>query len=240
MHAKPSTLLVINPNSTQVVTDHISLALEVFRRPGSNEGPRIVCETLTSGPPGIESQAHVDGISEKLITWFEAHPHYRNVDAVVLACFSDPGMVALRETLSCPVFGSAECAYLTAAAMGDKFGVISILSRAIGRHKRQVRLLGLEHKLAEDLPIEVNVVDLVKEDLTFTRMLSVGKTLIDKHGARVIIMGCAGMARYRARLEAELAVPVIDPTQAGVAIAVGQLLVRGMAAGSIAAAKKAA
>ena len=144
MHAKPSTLLVINPNSTQVVTDHISLALEPFRRPGSTEGPAIVCETLTSGPPGIESQAHVDGISEKLIAWFEAHPHYRNVDAVVLACFSDPGMEALRETLSCPVFGSAECAYLTAAAMADKFGVISILSRAIGRHKRQVRLLGLE------------------------------------------------------------------------------------------------
>ena len=71
------------------------------------------------------------------------------------------------------------------------------------------------------------MVDLVKEDLTFTRMLSVGKTLIDKHGARVIIMGCAGMARYRARLEAELKVPVIDPTQAGVAMAIGQLLVRG-------------
>ena len=240
MKQAQSTLLVINPNSTQVVTDHISLALEPFRRPGSTEGPAIVCETLTSGPPGIESQAHVDGISEKLIAWFEAHPHYRNVDAVVLACFSDPGMVALRETLSCPVFGSAECAYLTAASMGDKFGVISILSRAVGRHKRQVRLLGLEHKLAEDLPIEVNVVDLVKEDLTFTRMLSVGKTLIDKHGARVIIMGCAGMARYRARLEAELAVPVIDPTQAGVAIAIGQLLVRGMAVGSGIVTKRAA
>ena len=117
MKPAQSTLLVINPNSTQVVTDHISLALEVFRRP---DGPAILCETLTSGPPGIESQAHVDGISEKLIAWFEAHPHYRNVDAVVLACFSDPGMVALRETISVPVFGSAECAYLTAAAMGDK------------------------------------------------------------------------------------------------------------------------
>ena len=217
------TLLVINPNSSQVVTDHISLALEIFRRP---DGPQIVCETLTSGPPGIESQAHVDGISEKLIAWFDAHPHYRRVDALVLACFSDPGMVAMRETLDYPVFGSAECAYLTAASMADKFGVISIMSRAIGRHKKQVRLMGLEHKLAEDLPIEVNVVDLVKEDLTYTRMLSVGKTLIDKHGARVIIMGCAGMARYRARLEGELKVPVIDPTQAGVAMAIGHLLVR--------------
>ena len=72
------------------------------------------------------------------------------------------------------------------------------------------------------------------------RMLSVGKTLIDQHGARVIIMGCAGMARYRARLEVELGVPVIDPSQAGVAMAIGQLLVRGMAAGATAVAKKAA
>ena len=41
------TLLVINPNRTQVVTDHISLALEPFRRP---DGPAIVCETADQRP----------------------------------------------------------------------------------------------------------------------------------------------------------------------------------------------
>ena len=53
MSAKPSTLLVINPNSTQVVTDHISLALEPFRRP---DGPAIICETLTSGHPASKAR----------------------------------------------------------------------------------------------------------------------------------------------------------------------------------------
>ena len=217
------TLFVINPNSTQAVTDHISLALEPYR---VADGISIVCETLRSGPPGIESQAHVDGISEKLIAYFDAHPEHAQADAVVLACFSDPGFYAVRETLSCPVYGSAECAYLTAAAMGAKFGVISILSRAIPRHKRQVRLLGLEQKLAEDLAIEINVVDLVKEDITFARMKDVGTTLVRQHGANVVIMGCAGMARYRERLEEALQVPVIDPTQAAVGIALGNLLAR--------------
>ena len=217
------TLFVINPNSTQAVTDHISLALEPYR---VADGISIVCETLRSGPPGIESQAHVDGISEKLIAYFDAHPEHAQADAVVLACFSDPGFYAMRETLSCPVYGSAECAYLTAAAMGAKFGVISILSRAIPRHKRQVRLLGLEQKLAEDLAIEINVVDLVKEDITFARMKDVGTTLDRQHGANVVIMGCAGMARYRERLEEALQVPVIDPTQAAVGIALGNLLAR--------------
>jgi len=218
------TLFVINPNSTQAVTDHISLALEPFR---IANGPAIVCETLRSGPPGIESQAHVDGISEKLIEYFATHPQYANADAMVLACFSDPGFHAMRETLACPVYGSAECAYLTAAAMADRFGVISILSRAIPRHKRQVRLMGLEHKLAEDLAIEIGVVDLAQEDLTFARMREVGATLKNRHGARVLIMGCAGMARYRARLEETLDIPVIDPTQAAVSMALGRMLALG-------------
>ena len=229
------TLFVINPNSTQAVTDHISLALEPFRTAG---GPKIVCETLKSGPPGIESQAHVDGISEKLIEYFAAHPQHAGADAVVLACFSDPGFYAMRETLACPVYGSAECAYLTAAATADRFGVISILSRAVPRHKRQVRLMGLEHKLAEDLAIEIGVVDLAQEDITFARMREVGGTLKSKHGAKVVIMGCAGMARYRARLEDALDIPVIDPTQAAVSIALGQLLVR--SAGAAGAVRKAA
>jgi Asp/Glu/hydantoin racemase len=222
------TLLVINPNSTQAVTDHISLALEPFR---ALRGPAIVCETLPSGPPGIESQAHVDGISEKLIAWFAAHPEKRDADAVVLACFSDPGFHAMRETLTCPVYGSAECAYLTAAATADRFGVISILSRAIPRHKRQVRLLGLEHRLAEDLAIEIGVLGLSQEDVTFARMREVGNTLKTRHGAQAIIMGCAGMARYRDRLEEALDLPVIDPTQAAVGIAMGRLLARGAGQG---------
>ena len=229
------TLFVINPNSTQAVTDHISLAVEPFRTAG---GPKIVCETLKSGPPGIESQAHVDGISEKLIEYFAAHPQHAGADAVVLACFSDPGFHAMRETLACPVYGSAECAYLTAAATADRFGVISILSRAVPRHKRQVRLMGLEHKLAEDLAIEIGVVDLAQEDITFARMREVGGTLKSKHGAKVVIMGCAGMARYRARLEDALDIPVIDPTQAAVSIALGQVLVR--SAGAAGAVRKAA
>jgi Asp/Glu/hydantoin racemase len=46
------------------------------------------------------------------------------------------------------------------------------------------------------------------------------------------------MARYRTRLEEALDLPVIDPTQAAVSIALGQMLVR--RAGATTAARKAA
>jgi allantoin racemase len=101
--------------------------------------------------------------------------------------------------------------------------VISILARVIARHRRQVRLLGLEDRLAADLPIERGVVALADEEATFARMLEVGRSLVDGHGADVVVMGCAGMARYRTRLEDALKVPVIDPTQAAVAMAIGIL-----------------
>ena len=217
-------ILVINPNSTRDVTAHIDRSLQGLR---FADGPRIVCDTLLTGPPGIESQAHVDGTSERLLAYFAANPDHRKAQAVVLACFSDPGLYALREVLPCPVLGSAECAYLTAAARGERFGVISILARVVARHRRQVRLLGLEHKLAADLPIERSVVALSDEEATFGRMREVGGRLVTEHGADVVVMGCAGMARYRDRLEDALQVPVIDPTQAAVAMAIGILRQRG-------------
>src|SRR5258708_12236185 len=52
-------ILVINPNSTQAVTDGIDRAMEPLRMAG---GPTIECVTLKEGPPGIETQAHVESV----------------------------------------------------------------------------------------------------------------------------------------------------------------------------------
>ena len=219
----PRRILVVNPNSTEIITDQMSLALEGFRFTG---GPLIQCETLRSGPPGIESQAQVDGLTERLLTEFQTNAEWRGADAVVVACFSDPGVAALREMLEQPVLGIAECAYYTAAALGDRFGVIAILSRSIPRHRRQQRLLGLEHRVAGELPLELSVVELSNEDLAWQRLAAVGKRLRDECAANALVMGCAGMARYRERLELEIGLPVIDPTQSAVAMAGGLVMAR--------------
>ena len=51
-------------------------------------------------------------------------------------------------------------------------------------------------------------------------MTDVGKRLAEEKGADVLVMGCAGMARYRTRLEDALGLPVIDPTQAAAGMAI--------------------
>ena len=56
---------------------------------------------------------------------------------------------------------------------------------------------------------------------TLERMVAVGRELKDRDGAQAVIMGCAGMARHRLALEDALGIPVIDPTQAAVTMALG-------------------
>ena len=57
-------ILVINPNSTEAVTRGIDEACGPLRMPG---GPDIECVTLKEGPPGIETQQHVDGVVSPLL-----------------------------------------------------------------------------------------------------------------------------------------------------------------------------
>lgn len=54
-------------------------------------------------------------------------------------------------------------------------------------------------------------------------MIATGKRLRDEDGAEVLIMGCAGMADYRDRLESETGLPVVEPCQAAAAMAIGRI-----------------
>lgn len=211
-------ILVINPNSSQRVTDAISVAVAPLRLQG---GPAVDCICLPDGPAGIETQDHVDHAG-RLVARAVAE-HAQAADAFVVACFSDPGLHAAREATAKPVMGIAESGLLMAMALGNHIGIISILATSIARHWRYVRAMGIESRVAADLPVGLGVAQLADEATTFARMREVGRTLIEAHGADVLVMGCAGMARYRGALEQELGRPVVDPSQAAVGMALTAL-----------------
>ncbi|MEK6244784.1 MAG: aspartate/glutamate racemase family protein [Pseudomonadota bacterium] len=211
-------ILVINPNSTEAVTRGIDEACAPLRIPG---GPGIECLTLKEGPPGIETQQHVDGVVAPMLKLIREKE--KDCAAFVIACYSDPGLHSLREATKKPVLGISECGILTALTLGQKFGVIAILKQSIPRHLRYVGALGVSERLAGELPVGLRVVELSDEKRTYGRMVEVGKTLRDTHGADVVIMGCAGMARYRKPLQDDLGIPVVEPTQAAVAMAIGRV-----------------
>jgi len=213
-----ASILVINPNSTAAVTRGIDDACEPLRIPG---GPAIECVTLADGPPGIESQRDVESVVAPLLRLVGERE--RDYDAFVIACYSDPGLHAVREVTKKPVLGIAECAILTALTLGHRFGVIAILRKSIARHLRYLAAIGVSGRLAAELPVELGVSELADEGRTFKRMVAVGEKLRDDHGADVVVMGCAGMARYRKPLQDAIGIRVVEPTQAAVAMAVGRV-----------------
>ena len=206
---------VINPNSNKYVTLAMNEAVQPLRLHG---GPKIECITLSKGPFGVESDKDVEMASSLVL---EEVVNDTLADAFVIACYSDPGLTEARKRTRKPVFGMAESAILMAVTRGGDFGVISILDQSVPRHIKHLRERGMEHFCAGDRPINMTVAESASGTDAFTRLTKVGTTLRDKDGAKSIILGCAGMAKYREALEFELGIPVIDPVQAGAAMALG-------------------
>jgi allantoin racemase len=212
-------ILVINPNSTQAVTDGIDRALEPLRIAG---GPQFECVTLREGPPGIQSQHDADAVVAPLVRMVSERQS--DCDGFVIACYSDPGLHGAREATRKPVLGIAECGVLTAMTLGHRFGVIAILATSIPRHLRQLGAMGVMDRLAAELPVGLQVTELTNADRTLQRLVDTGRRLVQDHGADVVVMGCAGMAQYRDRLQDALGVPVVEPTQAAAGMAMARVL----------------
>lgn len=214
-----ANVVVVNPNSTRTVTEGIRDAVGLVP---DAERLNIKYETLAEGPPGIETDAHVSAVITPLLRLVKARD--KDADAFVIACFSDPGIAQLREATGKAVHGIGECAYRSAAADGRMFGVISIVAESVPRHRRYLQRLGLISQLAGDRPLELSVLELADAGRTRDRLGTVARTLVSEDGAHSLILGCAGMAAYRAALENELGCPVIDPCQAAISAVAASVL----------------
>ena len=212
-------VVVINPNSNQTVTDGLEKSLSYFNH---FEGCIIECVTLEEGPFGIESQLDSDSVVIPLANIVKSR---KDAAAFVIACYSDPGIDACRSIASQPVFGIQESGVLTALSRADLFGVIAISDASVERHRRYLARMQVLNRLAGELALNISVDESANGTGTYQRLVEVGYQLI-KMGAGVIILGCAGMSRHRLNLEAELGIPVIDPTQAAVSMAVGTILLK--------------
>lgn len=211
-----NSLVVINPNSSQQVTDGIDAAVDPLR----SFGIPIRCLTLSVGPPGIETQRQADLAIAPMLELAAAQ---NDAAGYVIACFGDPGLHAMRDQTPKPVVGIQEASVVTALTLGQRFGVISILPASVPRHLRAFGAMGLLDRLAGDRALGLGVADLTDDAKSLDAMIATGKRLRDEDGADVLIMGCAGMARYRDPLQAATGLPVVEPTQAAVSMALGQI-----------------
>lgn len=212
-----SRILVINPNSSHSVTAAISDAVSPLRVPN---GPAIDCITLADGPPGIATQRDADSVIVPLCRLVEEE----TADAYVLACFSDPGLQAVREAArGRPVMGIAEWGLLRALTLGERFGIVALSASSVRRQQRLVRQMGLEGRYAGSWPVNLSAAD-TTGDTVGEQLAEAGRALVRERGADVVVLGCAGMARHRLAIAGACGHPVVEPSQQAVAAALGAVL----------------
>ncbi|MGD0432800.1 MAG: aspartate/glutamate racemase family protein [Acetobacteraceae bacterium] len=206
-------ILVINPNCSGDCSAGIEAAIAPFRFAG---GPVLEVATLAEGPPAIYSWRDWHSVVEPMCRLIEREP----ADAYVIACASDPGIEAARAVTRRPVFGVFRSAVAAAVSRAERFGVIAIVEASKARHLLALRAMGLADRLAAEVALNVTMETLLDPDLARERLIAAGRELVAA-GAGAVVLGCTGMAHHRAALADAVGLPVIEPCQAGVLMAIG-------------------
>ncbi len=206
-------LLIINPNISLSVTELI----EAEARRTAAADTQILMATAPSGVAYIETrfEALLGGHAAAVI----AGEQLGNYDAVVVAAFGDPGLLALREVLEVPVVGLTEAALMTAAQLGQRFSIIAISQRITPWYRECVEHNGLLGRLASIRHLDRPLRDAgsVQEDHG-QRLLELCHLAVKEDGADVLILAGAPLAGLARGLAGHLPVPVVD----GVSCAVAQ------------------
>lgn len=204
-------VLAINPNSDQACTDGIAAALAPFARPGAL---RFDVMTLTRGPPAVASWRDWYSVAIPLCDAVQAEP----ASAYILACVSDPGLEAVREVTSRPVFGPFRCAVASALARAERFGIIAFVEASKARQRRALQAMGVEARLAATEALNLPMTTLTDPIASRPALIAAARRLAGA-GSEVIVLGCAGLAPHRAAVEEAIGRPVIEPIAAAGAMA---------------------
>lgn len=210
-------ILVINPNCNETVTRGMDRALESCRA-GSNID--ITCMTLADGPLSIQTDEDISAAVPLVVREICSND---DADAFIIACYADPGLDESRSESKKAVFGIQESAVALSATYGRRFGVLALGREAIQRHIAYVRHLGCQDFHAGERPLDVSVDDAANDPEVLHKIIATGRQLVEEDGAETVILGCAGLAMHRKAAQLELGVPIIDPVEAAVTMAIETL-----------------
>jgi allantoin racemase len=200
-------ILWINPGGTSADDERVKSVLESVKRPD------VRCDVahLTKGPDNLEYHYYehlVTGEVLDLIRRAERDGYH----ASVVGCFYDPGLREARELVRMPVVVPAEASMHIAATLGHKFSIIVGRRKWIPKMEDNVRMYGLEKKLASFRVLNFTVNRMRKDRKGLERAVErEARLATEEDGAEVITLGCTVEAGFSTRLMQRLNIPVVDP-----------------------------
>lgn len=199
-------ILLVNSNTSAATTQQVAAAARAL-------APDAEFTAIESrfGPAGIGGRADV--VISAMATFDAALEAAPGHDAVVVACFSDPGLAALREVLDIPVVGIGESAYLTAAMLGARFSVVTPGLRVAPMVHEAVQAAGLTSRFGGVTLIDDSVIHAA--DRTPVLVEGVARAVATQ-AAEVVVLGGAVFAGLAGAVAAASEVPVVGSVEAAV------------------------
>ena len=206
-------LLLLNPNTTQALTDRLASSAAAVLPPDVE----LLPATATKGFPYISSRAEAQIAGAAVLeTMADRHG---SVDAVAIAAFGDPGLCAARELFDLPVTGMAEASMILSLSFGERFAFVTFSPALIPWYAEQVARVGLTARFAgafvpqEDFGSVSDVAAEMRAPLVRTCLRAAAS-------ADVLILAGAPIAGLAAEIAGEVPAILMDPVQAAVLQAV--------------------
>lgn len=203
-------ILCINPNITGSITERV---LDVGRAHAPVD-VELIGSTGRFGAKYITTRAATAVAAHAALDCYAENRH--GIDGVLLACFGDPGLLALKEIADVPVIGLAEASCHLAAMQAQKFSIITGGHRWGPMLEEFVAGMGLSSRLASVRTVAPSGGDIAANPQAAYALLAAEVRAAQDDGAGAVILAGAGLAGIAANIQHLVEVPVIDCVAAGV------------------------
>lgn len=205
----PFRFLLINPNTSAWVTE--ALALQVGHALGTRKNFHVDAATATLGASYIATEASYAIAGHALLDCYAANQGGH--DALVVGCFGDPGLDALREVSGLPVIGMASAAMQEASRHG-RFAIVTGGLAWRPMLRRLAVALGHGEHLSDIVAVAQSAGDLAKDRDKALAILEQSCRDARAGGADTIVLGGAAFAGFGDALATRTGMPIIDSVSA--------------------------
>jgi allantoin racemase len=216
-------LLVINPNTGLATTQRLEQQLPAVLP----DGTAVSFVTARFGAPYIACEASYAVACHALLdAWVHAMrgaPQGQEPQRVLIGCFGDPGLHALRESCAYPVTGLAEASFIEASAIGP-FAIVTGGLRWQPMLQRLALSLGYARHLQHIETVQHSGAELLNNPELAIKVLTAACQHAAVQGVKSIIMGGAGLAGFAKLVQGSVDVPIIDSVHAGARVVLGNML----------------
>ena len=197
---------VIIPVSTDKWNDSVKADYERFKNPET----LIDVIHLNHGPEAIQSEydeaSTATHVLKEILNILQ-----KDFDAIIIYCFSDPGLLGAREISTIPVLGIGESAQLFAMGLADRCGIITTLEQSVARHRRKLCARGISGRFPSIRPLSIPVLEYDQRGKVAERALDVARVMVEQDGVETLILGCGSLFGIKEQIQDEFGIPVVEP-----------------------------